>query len=67
MATQRQRFEDALAGSEGPAITGAQLPEFPKLPACLKKRLTEQEKKEVDEYEFNVIEFFKKLSVRGGL
>lgn len=60
MATPREQFNRSVGG----AVT-AGLPEFPKLPDCLKKRLTEEEKKDVERYEAEVQEFFKKQAVRG--
>lgn len=43
----------------------APIPEFPKLPGCLRKRLKEEEQREVDEYEAKVEEFFKKQAQFG--
>jgi hypothetical protein len=60
MATGRAAFIASLGGSITPGI-----PDFPKLPECLKKRLSEAEKKEVEQYEADVQEFFKKQAIRG--
>lgn len=40
------------------------IPDFPKLPQCLKKYLKPEELKEVETYEFEVQEFFKKQAQR---
>jgi hypothetical protein len=54
MPTSREKFERIAGGTIIPGIQ-----EFPKLPDCLKKRLNDEEKKEVAEYEEKVQDFFK--------
>jgi hypothetical protein len=65
--TQKEKFEKAAYG--GPAGGNAQpIPEFPKLPAFLKRLAkSDEDKKDLEKYEAEVTEFFKKVSRSGGL
>lgn len=58
--TPRQQFERSAIGTSTPG-----LPDFPKLPDCLKKHLTAGEKEDVDKWEAEVREYFKKQATRG--
>jgi hypothetical protein len=44
---------------------GQPLPVFPKLPDCLKRGKSEDDLKQIEEYEFQVDEFFKRQAMRG--
>lgn len=59
MATGREGF----AKVSGTSVVAA-IPEFPKLPECIRKRMSEEERKEIDAYDAAVVEFFKKQAQR---
>lgn len=67
MPTQKEKFEKAAFG--GTAGGNAQpIPEFPKLPEYLRKMAkSEQDKKDLEKFEADIQEFFKKVSRSGGL
>jgi hypothetical protein len=59
MPTQRERFNQAAAG--GTVNAGRPIPEFPRLPEFLRKQArSDQDKKDLEKWEADVGEFFKK-------
>jgi hypothetical protein len=61
--TGRAGFANVTGGA-----TTTPIPEFPKLPPFLKRMArTDADRRELEEYEFEVQEFFKKQIVRQGL
>jgi hypothetical protein len=62
MATPREQFARQASG----AVTATAIPDFPKLPEFLRKMArTDDEKKQLEQYEGEVEEYFKKRVVRG--
>lgn len=59
--TQKEKFQKSTYTGSSPQP----IPEFPRLPNAIRNRLTEGERKEVDEYEEKVQEFFKQQAQRG--
>jgi hypothetical protein len=65
MPTQREKFTSA---SFGVPPAGAPIPEFPKLPEFLRKKaVTEADKKDLEKFEADIAEFFKKGQRSGSL
>lgn len=60
MATGKAAFVKTV-GSE----PVAPIPEFPKVPACLKRGKSDADMREIEQWEADIAEFFKKQRQRG--